>query len=251
MSTSPSTRSTANAKNWPPRTVLNPGSGHKWSREVVFDFHEVCVKWTKRFVEFVNECYPHMHLSLAQNSAYHFAFDPSTSLSPEQFDEVFSAFVRLSVGGYGDLDAHEGIKEAMDAIVAAGIKINIWTHVPGANDVKSTTYHAYSTGIAQLATRELIRKLDLPVNIERDVRFMTPDQKKWELASEHIPLIVEDNPETAVGVALGLAHAAILVPESYNKGLSCPNVLRLTSRKNLSQVVIDFYAKLDSAGVLL
>ncbi len=239
------------SKNWPPKSVLNPGAKHIWVREVVFDFHEVCVKWTKRFVEFVNEAYPHLKLNLSQNEAYFFPYDPTTSLTPDQFDEVFSAFVRLSVGGYGDLEPHDGIKETMEAIVAAGIKINIWSFVPGANDVKHANLVSYNTGIAQHATIELIRKLGLPIDIERDVRFMPQEAKKWQLAKEHIPLIVEDNPETAVGVARGLGHAAILVPESYNRGLKCPNVLRLNRRSDLATTVIDFYKKLDEANVLL
>lgn len=240
-----------NQKNWPPTTVLNPGINHKWVREVVFDFHEVCVKWVESFAEFVNQTYPHLKLSLAKNQTYFFQYDPSTSLSPDQFDEVFAAFVRLSVGGYGDLEPHIGIKEAMEKIVASGIKINIWSFVPGANDVKHDNLHSYNTGIAQHATRELIRKLGLPVDIERDVRFVHQEAKKWELAKEHIPLIVEDNPETAVGVARGIGHAAILVPESYNRGLKCPNVLRLNRRSELADAVISFYQKLDDANCLL
>lgn len=99
-------------------------------------------------------------------------------------------------------------------------------------------------------TRDLIVKLGLPVDVERDLRFMKPERKKWEMAEEHIPLIVEDNPETAVAVA-SAAHAVILVPEAYNKSLSFNNVLRLNDRGELAPAVINFYKKLDEAGVLL
>lgn len=234
---------------WPPNSVLKPGPNHKWSREVVFDFHEVCVKWVERFCEFVNLTHGY-NINPSQIDFYNMQFDPSTAITPEQFDDAFVAFSRLSVGGYGDLVAHEGIKEAMEAIKAAGIKVTIWTWTPGAAEIKFDGAGAYNTSIAQRVTRDLIVKLGLPVDVERDLRFMKPERKKWEMAEEHIPLIVEDNPETAVAVA-SAAHAVILVPEAYNKSLSFNNVLRLNDRGELAPAVINFYKKLDEAGVLL
>jgi hypothetical protein len=249
MSTNKKAVRTHSAPNWPPSSVLNPGPNHKWSREVVFDFHEVVVKWVEQFTTFLNLTYGY-NMKPGQRF-YNMQFDPSTPITPEQFDDAFVTFARLSVGGYGDLKAHEGIKETMEAIVAAGIKIQIWTWTPGAAEIKADGAGAYNTGIAQRVTRELIRKLDLPIDVERDVRFMKPDRKKWEMAEEHIPLIVEDNPETAVAVGLGIAHAAILVPEPYNEGLVAPNVLRLSDRNDLAPCVINFFQKLDDAKVLL
>jgi hypothetical protein len=66
-----------------------------------------------------------------------------------------------------------------------------------------------------------------------------------------VPLLIEDNPETAVSVGMGIAHAVILVPESTNLGLVAPNVLPLTERKDLAKSVISFFAKLADAGLLL
>lgn len=242
----------ASAPDWPPQTVLNPGPNHKWSREVVFDFHEVVVKWLERFCEFVNQQYGfNPKLTPEQIRYYRMQFDPNNPLTPEQFEEAFVAFCRLSRGGYGDLQPHDGIKEAMQQIKDAGIKVNIWTWTPGAAEIKPTGHSGYQTGIAQRVTKELIRKLGLPVDVNRDVRFITPGQKSFEMAAEHIPLIVEDNPETAVSVGLGIAHAAILVPEPYNEGLVCRNVLRLSNRAQLAPTVISFYKKLDEAGLLL
>lgn len=240
----------ASAPDWPPASVLNPGSSHKWSREVVFDFHEVCVKWTKRFCDFINRCYGY-DIKPEQIRFYNMQFDPSIPLTPEQFDEAFVSFCRLSVGGYGDLESHAGIKETIEQIKAAGIRVQIWTWTPGAAEIKFDGAGAYNTGIAQRVTKDLIRKLGLPLDADRDVRFMKPGEKKWEMAKEHIPLIVEDNPETATSVALGAAHAVVLVPESYNEGFTCRNVLRLSNRKALAATIIDFYKKLDEAGKLL
>jgi len=140
--------------------------------------------------------------------------------------------------------------EAMRKIIAAGIGIEIWTWTPSASETQFSGLKSYGTGIAQRVTLDLIQKLKLPIDIVREVRFMSPDRKKWEMVEERIPLIVEDNPETAVGVGRGIGHAAILVPESYND-ITSENVLRLTDRKHLAATVIGFFAKLDAAGVLL
>ncbi len=106
----------------------------------------------------------------------------------------------------------------------------------------------YGTGIAQHVTKQLVARLGL--NPDTDVRFVSPGNKKYVLADEHIPLIVEDSAETAVGVGQ-MAHAAILVPETYNRGIKAPNVLRLTSRDQLAPTVIDFFEKLDATGLIL
>lgn len=243
-------KSHAGVAGWPPESVLKPGANHKWSREVVFDFHEVCVKWVARFTDFVNRCYGY-NIKPEQLRFYHMQFDPSCPLTPQQFNEAFVAFARLSQGGYGDLELHPGIVEAIKQVKDAGIGVKIWTWTPGAAEAKFVGGSAYQTGIAQRVTRDLIVKLGFPVDVDRDVRFMQPGQKKWEMAEEHIPLIVEDNPETALSVGLGIAHAAILVPEPYNEGFACRNVLRLSERSQLAPTVIDFYKKLDEAGVLL
>jgi len=232
---------------WPPESILEPGAYFQWSRKVVFDFHEVCVTWKKHFVDFVNKTYGR-NIDPDQFNFYSMQFDPTVDLGPDEFSEAFNTFVQLSKGGYGDLDAIAGIKEAMEEIVAAGIGIEIWTWTPGAGDSQTSGLKAYPSGDAQVVTMKLIKKLGLPTSA---VRFMKTHEKKAEMVEERIPLIVEDSPETVVGVGLGMAHAAILVPERYNEGLLCPNVLRLNDRSDLARTVIDFFAKLDEAGVLL
>lgn len=234
---------------WPPVSILNPGPNFKWSREVVFDFHEVCVKWTERFVAYVNRTYGY-NMDANALDFYHMQMDPSNPLTPEQFEEAFVSFARRSEGGYGDLEAYDGIRKTMQRIKKAGIEVKIWTWTPGAAEQKFSGNSGYQTGIAQRVTLDLIKKLDLPVDVDRDVRFMTPGKKKFELAKEHIPLIVEDNPETAVGVA-SMAHAVILVPTSYNDSLAFRNVLPLSDRNDLADTVIGFFKELDAAGVVL
>jgi hypothetical protein len=234
---------------WPPQSVIAPGPNFKWSRKVVFDFHEVIVKWVEQFTNFINLTYGY-NIEPSSSRLYNLQFDPKLPITPEQFEQAFSAFARLSEGGYGDLQAHEGVVAAMRKIIAAGIGIEIWTWTPSASETQFSGLKSYGTGIAQRVTLDLIQKLNLPIDIVREVRFMSPDRKKWEMVEERIPLIVEDNPETAVGVGRGIGHAAILVPETYND-ITSENVLRLTDRKHLAATVIGFFAKLDAAGVLL
>ena len=234
---------------WPPESVLNPGPTHQWARTVVFDLHEVVVKWFDQFAKYVNLTYG-LNVKEDDLTFYSAGFDPGINLSPDQFEKAFASFARLSQGGYGDLAPIQGIREAMQQVRDAGIRIEIWTWTPGALEIRPDTMTAYGSGIAQRVTMDLIRKLGLPIDPERDVRFMSPEQKKWEMARRHIPLIVEDNPETAVGVALGIAHACILVPKRYNE-LTARNILRLSHISELAQAIIEFFAKLDEAGVLL
>ncbi len=235
---------------WPPQSVLEPGLHHLWERTVVFDFHEVCVDWFSKFANFVNQTCPGANIDSAKHRYYVAGYDPNIEMTPDQYRDAFFQFARLARGGYGDLEPVPGIKDAMERIVKAGIEIEIWTWTPGAADTWKG-FNAFSTGIAQQVTATLINKLGLPLDPTRQLRFMHPGAKKWEMAEEHIPLIVEDNPETAVGVGTTLAHAAILVPTSYNAGVVAPNVLRLDDRKELAPVVIDFFKKLDEAGVVL
>jgi len=237
---------------WPPTSVVAPGPNFKWSRKVVFDFHEVIVKWVEQFTNFINLTYGY-NIKPSSSRFYNMQFDPELSLTPEQFEEAFQAFARLSEGGYGDLKAHAGIVKAMKDIISPetglNLEIEIWTWTPAAAETQFTGLKSYGTGIAQKVTLDLIARLGLPVDTVRQVRFMKPEQKKWEMVEERVPLMIEDNPETAVGVAcLGLA--SILTPERYNN-ITCENVLRLTDRKHLAATVIDFFKKLDEAGVLL
>jgi len=234
---------------WPPQSVIAPGPNFKWSRKVVFDFHEVIVKWVEQFTNFINLTYGY-DIKPSSSRLYNLQFDPSLPITPEQFEHAFASFARLSKGGYGDLKAHAGVVKAIRDIKAAGIGVEIWTWTPAAAETQFAGLKSYGTGVAQRVTIDLIKKLNIPVDVVREVRFMSPDRKKWEMVEERMPLIVEDNPETVVGIARGIGHAAILVPESYND-ITCENVLRLNSRKDLAATVIDFFAKLDEAGVLL
>lgn len=240
--------------SWPPASLLSVDEANPWSRTVAFDLHHVIVDWAGQFSAFINDdrrATGRKLISPEQMRFYRMGTDPAVDLTQEEFDEYFVTFARLSRGGYGSLKPYPGIKEALEQIRAAGIKIQVFTWVPGAVDRKPGSAAGYGTGIAQAVTKELVRKLGLPIDPDRDLRFMTPGEKAATMVEEHIPLLVEDNPETAVAAALGIAHASILVPEKYNEGLVCRNVLRLSNRAELADAVISFYAELNDAGKLL
>jgi len=235
---------------WPPESVLNPGANFVWKREVAFDFHQVITNWVEQYVKFINKTYGY-NIDHTQIDFYNMQFDPRIPLTPEQHEEAFVAFARLSKGGFGELKAYPGIRETFRKIMAAGIKVKIYTWTPGAAERIPGSAKSFNSGAAQRATFELIKSLDLGIDPIRDVKFMGPHSKKWKMAEEHIPLLIEDNPETAVGVGMTIAHAVILVPETTNVGLIAPNVLPLKDRKDLAKSVIGFFAKLDAAGLLL
>lgn len=236
-------------RNWPPKSVLEPGESHKWAPVVAFDFHEVVVSFLSQFAVVANASYPNANLKPATTGFYNFGFDPEVAINPVEFQHLFKHFCMLSSGGYGDLPLIPGIKETMEKIKAAGINITILTWVPGATDVVGDDKNPLHSGTAQRATLELIQKLGLPIDVDRDVKFISPSQKPAYLGKKHIPLLVEDNRTTAVAVA-DMAHAAIVVPTSYNQ-VTCPNVLRLKSRDELAERVIGFYDELRTRGLLL
>jgi len=237
------------AANWPPRSVLIPNDpDFRWEREVAIDLHNTLVNWLGPFVDYLNL---HYGYSIEQNAIgiYHLQFDPDNPLSDKEFLESFIAFARRATGGYSDLPVYDGAIEALKQIKAAGINPKIWTWVPAAAETRiDNRAGSYNTGIAQHVTKQLVAKLGL--DPDRDIRWCSPGLKKYDMARDHVPLIVEDSAETAIGVGQ-MGHAAILVPESYNQGVTGPNVLRINDRKEMAPAIIDFYKKLDEAGLLL
>jgi hypothetical protein len=238
-----------NPRNWPPKSVLEPGENHKWAPTVGFDFHEVIVSFFYQFALVANASYPNVNLNPSKAQFYKLGYDPNVAINQIEFNHLFKQFCMLSPGGYGDLPLIEGIREIMEEIKAAGIGITILTWVPGATDIVGDDQNPLHSGTAQRETLRLIQKLDLPIDVNRDVKFIPPSQKPLYLGKKHIPLLVEDNRTTAVAVA-DMAHAAILVPMSYNK-VTCPNVLRLKNRNELGIRVIEFYNELRTRGLLL
>ena len=249
-------RSTA-ARNWPPKSVLEPGVGHMWRPVVAFDLHEVVVSFLEQFATYANSVYPDANINPRTMHHYDLGYNPEINISPVEWGQLFKTFCMLSPGGYGDLPIVKGIIEQMNKIKAAGIGIEIWTWVPGATSVVSDDGMPLHSGIAQRETIDLLRKLGIPVNVDRDVKFIHPGAKARRLGEKHIPLLVEDNRSTAVMVA-DMAHAAIPVPTSYNR-ITCDNVLRLKGKDaaaayasdELSGRVIEFFAELRARGLVL
>lgn len=236
-------------RGWPPKSVLKPCEDHLWSRTVVFDLHNTLVNWTGAFVDFANTQMGYS-MTTDRQKFYHLQMDPDNPLTHEEFVALFDAFSRRHKGGYGDLPVYDGVVEGLKAIRKAGINIEIWTWTPGA--IEGQMAHPdrmNSSGAAQAVTRQLVAD-KLGIDPDRELRFISPGKKKFEMVAEHMPLIVEDSPETAVGVGQ-MAHAAILVPEPYNKSIKATNVLRLDHRSQLAPTVIKFFEELDAAGVLL
>lgn len=241
------------ATNWPPQSVLEHGDGHLWMPTVAFDFHEVIVSFLEGFATFVNLSYPGANMNPATAKFYHPGYDPEVGINPVEFERAFATFAMAAPGGYGSLPVIGNIREQMQKIRDAGIRIKILTWVPGATgaitpvDMDKNPLHS---GIAQRVTLDLIEKLDLPVDVEHDVEFIHTGQKPFYMGEKRIPLIVEDNEATCALVAQ-LAHAAILVPKPYNEGFACRNVLRLNDHSEIADTVIAFFEALRGKGLVL
>ena len=233
---------------WPAPNVL--GQSEMFMKKVVFDLHGPILDYASAACDLASKLYG-VKLSPDQVKFYNMAFDKDFPLTPFQFNNVFVTLARLGRGGYGDLGVRPGTQELFKALHAAGIATEIWTWVPGAAEHNHETRKAYGTGIAQAATYDLIRELGLVEHVERQVRFIKPDAKVPEMMKDHLPLIIEDNPVTAVTAGYSYGHACILTPEPYNEHLSCPGVLRLNSHAELAPAIIDFFEKLEKAGAII
>lgn len=237
------------AKNWPPASVLNPFPGFMWSNLLALDLHNTLVDFSGPFGRYVKaimnkDVYPERSLY------YDWAYDPEFGLSPDEFMAALENFSQLARNsGYGGLSAYQGTLRFLEQVKAEGIRPVIYTWTPGVGDPRLGRSGRYSTGIAQERTRQLVRELGFPIDPETDIKFMQPGDKRKAILEYHIPLIVEDSPVTAVQIA-SMAHAAILVPHSYNR-IRFPNVLRLDNLAQLTPTVIEFYGRLREAGVLL
>lgn len=233
---------------WPPANLLKQPDMFK--RKVIWDLHGPILDWATAFAEVASGLY-NVKIDAKAVRFYCMGYDADIPLTPAQFDAVFPHFARLARGGYGSLRVTPGIQETFKALAAAGISSEIWTWVPGAAEHHHETKKAYGTGIAQSTTYKLIESLGLVKNVRTGVRFIRPDAKAAEMAREHAPLIVEDNPVTAVAAGMNFGHACLLTPETYNQGLVAPGVLRLDSHDQLAATIIAFFNALDEAGALL
>ena len=233
---------------WLPDSIKNVSGNEKWSNTVLFDLHETIVNWGGTIATIAKQMYPHSNFNPNKMDFYNAGFDPSCNLNSYEWEMVL--IQSLTHGVYGQLPlVDKDIRAQMWKIARTGTRIRIATHVPGASDISHTDKIPVHTNVAQRLTIELIKRLDLPVDLERDVEFIYPSRKKEFMAERYIPLIIEDNIETAAGVAT-YAHACILVPKSYNAGFKCPNVLRLATRAELDTRVISFFKELKRLDLL-
>lgn len=239
------------AGEWPPANLV--AQKETFMPKVVFDLHQTLVDWVGPFCNYAGKLYG-VKLDPAKVRFYALGHQVDMPITPDQFNSAFWAFVALAKGGYDALPALPGAVEAVKKIKAAGIQVKIWTYVPGASDPDRETLMAQGTGMAQDATYELIVRLgfaDSMKEARKMVRFIAPYRKCSEMVKEFIPLIVEDNPATAVEAGAIFAHAAILMPESYGSNVEAQGVLKLEDRKDLGEAVIGFFRGLQNAGALL
>jgi hypothetical protein len=233
---------------WLPPNLL--GQKEMFRKRFVTDLHGVILDWTASFCSVAKEQYG-VNLDPSAIRHYMMGYDIRFPITPAQFASVFSIVVRLKgKDGYGGLPVRPGAVEAFKAIKAAGIKYEVWSWVPGASEHDSETLKAFGTGIAQLGTYEHLVKLGIIDDPVRQIRFVSPAKKAADMAADHVPLIIEDNPVTAVHAGYAYGNACIMTPERYNENLVSPGVLRITDLSELAPAVIDFFEKLEKAGAL-
>ncbi len=233
---------------WPPKNLL--AQKEMFVKKVVFDLHGPILDFNGPFLAHLAGLY-NKKLDVSMLDHYNMGYNVGMPITPHQFQRGLQNFGRLAHGGFRDLPAMPGIVEALKQIQDAGIKVEIWTYAPGATDYSHDTLLSNGTGIAQLATLECIEALGIVKDVHKQVRFIKPEAKAPGMAAEHIPLIVEDHPVTAVTAGAAYGNAAILVPEHYNRGVSAPGVLRLDNRADLAPAIISFFAELEKAGCLI
>jgi hypothetical protein len=237
---------------WPPSNLTS--QTETFARKVVFDLHGPILNWISPYCRLAEALFG---VKIDEDSAryYYLAHDrefpDKMPLTPAQSHVVFDHMARLAKGGFGDLDFTPGIQQMFKDIQAAGIKTEIWTYVPGATDYGHDTLVAHGTGIAQSTTWDLIAKLGLVKDVKRQVRFIQPSAKVSAMVEEHIPLIVEDNPTTAVEAGMNYGLAAIVTPHNYNKTLQGSGILRLENHDQIAVAVIEFFRQMEEAGALL
>lgn len=237
-------------KNWPPSSVLAPSPGFRWASQVVFDFHNTLVDFAGPFSDYVEDSL-RRRVDFSSSSFYDWAHDPTIDISADEFSNAIYYFSQMARnGGYGELPAYPGAKEALTELVENGIRPLIWTWTPGVGDQWQRAGIGSPTGIAQERTIALIERLGFPIDTSRDLLFIPPGKKVEEMLERHIPLIIEDSPVTAVhAAATGLA--SIVVPHSYNSGLRARNLMRLDSLSQLAPTVVQFYKQLEDSGLIL
>lgn len=233
---------------WPPANLL--AQKREFAPKVVFDLHGPILDWTTRFCEFASEMFGRK-LDAQKMAFYRMAYDTGMDITPVEFEQAFWAFARLSRGGYDALPAQPHSVEAFHAIRKAGIDAEIWTYCPGATDAPESQV-SLGVGASQEGTYRLLENIGIgnAREVRRLVRFVHPEQKASAMASEHVPLIIEDHPGTAVTNSMIFGSATILVPESFNQHLTCPGVLRLEKREDLAEAVISFFDALEAAQCL-
>src|SRR5262245_7693118 len=104
---SKSTRKSAARQTLVPANVLAYEKGF-WERRLYCDLHGVVLKWKEAFADFASDALGR-NIDPDSFQYYYPQFQKGTNISPAEFDELFLAFAALGVGGYGDLEAYDGV----------------------------------------------------------------------------------------------------------------------------------------------
>lgn len=234
---------------WPPANLI--AQKREFDRTVVFDLHGPIVDWSGRFCEYASIKLGR-NIDASKMVHYCSGYDAGMPITPREFFELFWAFAALSNGGYDSLKAQPHAVESIHKIQKAGIKVQIWTYVPGPSDADSDTLISLDTGASQEGTMRLLEKIGVGTarEVRRMVRFVHPEHKAAQMGKESLPLIVEDHPATAVMHSMAYGGATILVPETYNSNITAPGIMRLDNRADLADAVIGFFDGLGQAGCL-
>ncbi len=219
-----------------------------WERELFLDLHGVLLPtWLPKFLKFYNDA-TGSNVSMACADQYFMQYRFGVGLRPATWDDMFLEFVNLVEGGYGSLEPDPVVLKALHRIVKeTGVNIKVCTWTPGHHEISGAHDKAYGTGAAQGTTIELLRKMGAPVDL-RDIEFCSTGAKMYKMQQNHVPLIIEDCAHTAVQVASS-GLACLLIPHPYNH-VTFPGITRLKSTAQLAKTVIEFFSKLEEAGVL-
>jgi hypothetical protein len=243
----PSAAKPRSSKLFLPNSIRYPVDGHKWQATLACDFHNVIADWDGPIAEFINKIHPDAKIDASKHQFYDIGHDPSTNISPREFQDLLAEFC-ASTPGYGGFPIKPGMREQLWKIHEFGIRIEIMTWVPGVSSILSDSMMALRTGVAQRQTLELIESFDLPIDIRKDVKFVAPHEKPRRMCEKHYPLLAEDNRATAA-LASNMGLATLLVATSSNQ-ITCPNVLRIDPAE-VADRTIAFFEPLRAAGLLL
>lgn len=254
-------------ETFPGGAVVNPNLFNHppgtWQRTVELDIHGVWFDWLTPFCAYISQVTGRT-VTVEQIMLYHFGYQGNLSISREEFYENFNRFASDTIGGYGGLNAYVGMVEALKTVLQSdlGIKVRIRTYTPDANAQSRHHQQPFGVNPAQGVTLNMlerfVRENNLSIDLRKAISWTPGHLKPFEMADEFRPLLVEDHGPTAVSAVDDVGIGAILVTQPYNRLLSHPWIVRYgdpaelgyQDRAGLGDLIIEYFARLEDAGVL-